>query len=581
MTMTARRKLIESNEFWFEWESSGDAANKAAMAAAQAKRLAPGGLTARKSTELDNSKVYDVSTGGDAAATRMHGVLREALKRRHEENEATLDDSSDDEADLTDAVPLVRHRESRPAPAQHLLGASFGAARGMDSSSSDSPRKSPAGGRVPLPRRASKKEDVDGEPREDSDSPVSPLGFAAFAPTRQMDSPPASARPAERPADPPADPPAVRTQAVARLPREEEALPESARSRQGGKSRAAELLADMRRDRPAPPTAPAAPAPQIREEAAPAAFRPAPAPRPQVPTAPTRPGIPAQPTAPTRPAPARPAPAPAISSAVSARRGPDTGPHAITDNPFEMDKEWDAAASPASTADASARYAVILEPGGRVRVDQLIETMAAFLGQDIRDARRAIRRGKGLLAMGLSRSDATVLESALVAEGQAARAVRLLPAVNCEPPRLLAGLEAGEDPARFEVIYADSGARGDFAFDEIRLLGAGLIAPPADRDADAPAGLALDLFGAHRSQRWRLWQPMNPEDAAAGRLDENAQGFLALLCELASRAPRAAKTPIFEKLVGGSIEPKLAFPDFADYENYQRWIVLARFAPNL
>jgi hypothetical protein len=221
------------------------------------------------------------------------------------------------------------------------------------------------------------------------------------------------------------------------------------------------------------------------------------------------------------------------------------------------------------------KFGVILEPGGRVKLDALIETIAAFRDQDARTARRAIRRGKGLLALDLTRSDSLVLESALTADKQPVRIVKLDPALDYEPPRATLRVECRRNG--FWIYYVDGG-KARFGFEEIRLLSAGLMAPSPGKEEDEPSGLVCDIFGFHRSQAWRICEPLSPEDARAGQLDDSAKKFIGLLGELNAQASRAAKTPIFEKLASGRVEPKMAFPDLENLDNYQRWMLLAKFA---
>jgi len=218
-------------------------------------------------------------------------------------------------------------------------------------------------------------------------------------------------------------------------------------------------------------------------------------------------------------------------------------------------------------------YAVILDPKGKVVLDKLIEAMAAYKDVDVRTARRAIRQGKGLLATGLSRSEATILESAMIAASQPVKVVKEDWKQEPEPPRLVESIVWRKDLLELNYIgrpahYIEPGT--------LRLIAAGFVVPA--KDEDEPTGLLVDLVGKHPSQHWRWWATLPHAEASAGLVEARSKTQVDLIKRLQAAAAKAIVTPVAVRLGTGDLDQKHFFPNLANYDNYLRWHHLAHLA---
>jgi hypothetical protein len=239
----------------------------------------------------------------------------------------------------------------------------------------------------------------------------------------------------------------------------------------------------------------------------------------------------------------------------------------------------DAAKSPrpASAREEGTRYAVMLDPAGQVNIDRLIEVMAGFLEADARTARRTIRRGKGLLAIGVSRSEALVLESALVAEGQPIITTAIDPRMIYEPPRAIEAVHVADDGG-VSVEYPDREVV--HPTDSFFLLSAGVM---REEDADgSPSAtrlrLVLTMFGWMQSGCWRREVAVSAEELLRGDRCPAVRDFCGTLASLRGGLRDAQRTPIFDAMSDRLLDPKHYFIDRESLENYELWQLWTRLA---
>jgi hypothetical protein len=243
----------------------------------------------------------------------------------------------------------------------------------------------------------------------------------------------------------------------------------------------------------------------------------------------------------------------------------------VATGPGEKPSVGKAPKVPVAPAPAQARHAVILPPSGRVLHEVLIEQLSAFRNCDVTTARRAIRRGKGILARDLEQAQARVLQVALQAAGQPVLVVRQIADLDFAPAERLDALKP--EPGAMLALTATSRTR--ITAEMLRMLGAGIVGRVGNEGAGALV-LRLHLFGIRPDHHWSLEEHLPAEDVAPQH--PRVQSFIRRLHTLQDMAPAVFRTPIFDLLASECLDSRHYFVDDENLNNYHQWMLWATFA---